>query len=76
MAYLYSFIRKMYATKEEEYNALPTNEFEMSLGNKYANSTNSINAHNDLELLNEDNNLLDCEIKQEKKGKNKRNNEL
>jgi hypothetical protein len=72
LIYLYSFVRRSGSAKSEnEYNPLPSSEFELSSKNKFANS---INASNDLELLNEDSNLLDFEINNEKKIKRK--NEL
>lgn len=73
--YLYTFIRKMNENSHAapDYAAVPTNEFEMSVG-KSINTSNSINSELELVSDNENQNLVDYEIKPEgkyKRGKKK-----
>lgn len=52
--------------KNKEYEAIPLNEFEMSLG---SHSINSALDNNDLDLISDNQNLVDYEIKTESKYK-------
>jgi hypothetical protein len=52
--------------KNKEYEAIPMNEFEMSLG---SHSINAAPDSNDLELFADNQNLVDYEIKTESKYK-------
>ncbi len=55
--------------KSVEYNPIPMNEFEMSIGSN-SGSINSVGENNDLELIASDNqNLVDYEINSEDKYK-------